>query len=988
MTEQQLAGEEPEEETITDGSGDVIRISGNIINSTIIVKSVVKDDQVVDLEKLPPEAGEQPYQGLQYFDEEDTGRFFGREQLTVRVIGRLTRTRFLAVIGASGSGKSSLVRAGVIPALKSGARLRDGSLPPSGSVHWSYRVFNPGGHPLDALAAALSKGGLPLNQISSLRDELTADPKSLSLAVQSLLAQEKSPHLFLVVDQFEEIFTQARSVEERAAFINALISASSPEDTHPLTLLICLRADFYAQVAQNESLREMVSQHQEFIGAMSRAELVDAVVGPLLQDNWKIQEGLVKVILDDVGYEPGALPLLSHALLETWKRRRGRTLTLSGYVASGGVDGAIRETAEAVFNQRLTEKQRPIARMIFLHLTELKEDAHDTRRRAPFSELITRSTDETTIQTVINILADARLVTTTTIEPGDVKVVEVAHESLIREWPTLQKWLKEDRQGLILHRQLTEAAEDWLENEREPGLLMRGKRLAQIDNWAAEKDNADSLSLQEIEFLEASRANARKEAAKEARLANARRTQRIFASVIAGLLLLIFILGYSRLQPPIMNGLYNIAVADIGEIASDGQVRPSADGSAISQSVTVALQSTFQNNPNILVWSNTSELRLKRVRIGTLEGNSSQELTQAAANLAQRLNADMIIHGTIDRRQQPPLLSIQMYLAPKLGDALDEIKGNFPLDAPIALNSDLDSDVVQKEIARQTNLLANLALAQAESKSGRTVEALEGYLKAGESAPESDMLQFFIGRESLFVIEREAIPQTADAAFEEQARTALEKALQLNPQNARAYVGLGTLYLKQAKRLINEAMNSEYTDQTFQQITQLLDQATSVYGHALELKVDPAGYGVPIEDIARLGEADVQITRGLALLGYTNYDTVNEAFHQAAGLFDQAIQTLNETLPAFQTPGLSRYLAQNYQFLGSAYQTSGYLAYLKSDPSAARQDYQKAIEQFDACIALGENTTDRVIREEIVEANCQPERQRTEELMQLLSGGS
>jgi TPR repeat protein len=437
-----------------------------------------------------------------------------------------------------------------------------------------------------------------------------------------------------------------------------------------------------------------------------------------------------------------------------------------------------------------------------------------------------------------------------------------------------------------------------------------------------------------------------------------------------------------------MNGLYNIAVADIGEIASDGQVRPSADGSAISQSVTVALQSTFQNNPNILVWSNTSELRLKRVRIGTLEGNSSQELTQAAANLAQRLNADMIIHGTIDRRQQPPLLSIQMYLAPKLGDALDEIKGNFPLDAPIALNSDLDSDVVQKEIARQTNLLANLALAQAESKSGRTVEALEGYLKAGESAPESDMLQFFIGRESLFVIEREAIPQTADAAFEEQARTALEKALQLNPQNARAYVGLGTLYLKQAKRLINEAMNSEYTDQTFQQITQLLDQATSVYGHALELKVDPAGYGVPIEDIARLGEADVQITRGLALLGYTNYDTVNEAFHQAAGLFDQAIQTLNETLPAFQTPGLSRYLAQNYQFLGSAYQTSGYLAYLKSDPSAARQDYQKAIEQFDACIALGENTTDRVIREEIVEANCQPERQRTEELMQLLSGGS
>ena len=382
MTQPQLAGEEPENDIIAESSGDVIRISGNIVNSTIIVKSVVRDDQVVDLEKLPPEAGDPPYQGLQYFDERDASRFFGREQLTIRVIGRLARTRFLAVIGASGSGKSSLVRAGVIPVLKSGARLADGSMPPSGSTHWSYRVFNPGGHPLDALAAALSKEDALPSQISGLRDELAADPKSLALAAQSLLAQEKSPHLFLVVDQFEEIFTQARSSEERAAFIDALISASSSDDTQPLSVLICLRADFYAQVAQHDRLREMVSQHQEFIGAMNRAELVDAIVGPLVQGNWKIQEGLVKVILDDVGYEPGALPLLSHALLETWKRRRGRTLILSGYVESGGVDGAIRETAEAVFKQRLTPQQRPIARMIFLRLTELNENAQDTRRRA------------------------------------------------------------------------------------------------------------------------------------------------------------------------------------------------------------------------------------------------------------------------------------------------------------------------------------------------------------------------------------------------------------------------------------------------------------------------------------------------------------------------------------------------------------------------------------------------------------------------------
>ncbi|HLF74832.1 MAG TPA: ATP-binding protein, partial [Anaerolineales bacterium] len=294
MTEQQLAGEGQGSHTVTESSGDVIQISGNIVNSTIVIKSIVRDDQAVDLEKLPPEAGDPPYQGLQYFDERHAGRFFGREQLTARLVGRLQRTRFLAVIGASGSGKSSLVRAGVIPALKSGARLIDGSMPPSGSVHWSYRVFNPSGHPLNALAAALSKSDALPSQISSLRDELAADPGSLALAAQSLLLQEKSPHLLLVVDQFEEIFTQARSSEEREAFINALISASSPDDPQPLGVLVSLRADFYSQVAQHDHLREMVSRHQEFIGAMNRAELVDAIVAPLVQGDWKIQEGLVK----------------------------------------------------------------------------------------------------------------------------------------------------------------------------------------------------------------------------------------------------------------------------------------------------------------------------------------------------------------------------------------------------------------------------------------------------------------------------------------------------------------------------------------------------------------------------------------------------------------------------------------------------------------------------------------------------------------------
>ena len=194
-----------------------------------------------------------------------------------------------------------------------------------------------------------------------------------------------------------------------------------------------------------------------------------------------------------------------------------------------------------------------------------------------------------------------------------------------------------------------------------------------------------------------------------------------------------------------------------------------------------------------------------------------------------------------------------------------------------------------------------LVLAQSESKAGRTLEALEGYLKAAELAPESDMLKFFIARESLFVIEREAIPQGADAAFEEQALTSLEEALQLNPQNARAYIGLGSLYLKQAKRLIDEAANSEFTDTRLPADHATPGSGRAAYGHVLQLEIDPAEYGVPVEDIARLGLGDVQVTRGIALQGYANSDPGHEEFSRRQ-IFDQAVKTLKATLPAFQAP--------------------------------------------------------------------------------------
>src|SRR6185503_20857473 len=210
--------------------------------------------------------------------------------------------------------------------------------------------------------------------------------------------------LLLVVDQFEELFGLCRSEEERVAFIGNLLTAASEIDG-PVSVLITLRADFYAPCANYPRLRQALAEHQEYIGAMSDEELRRAIEEPAQRGRWEFEPGLVELLLHDVGHEPGALPLLSHALLETWQRRRGRVMTLSGYTASGGVRGAIAETAESVFADQFTQTQQECARRIFLRLTELGDETStgDIRRRATFNELILKPEDADTTQYVLKV---------------------------------------------------------------------------------------------------------------------------------------------------------------------------------------------------------------------------------------------------------------------------------------------------------------------------------------------------------------------------------------------------------------------------------------------------------------------------------------------------------------------------------------------------------------------------------------------------------
>ena len=429
-----------------------------------------------------------PFMGLKHFDVDDAHLFFGRRTLSTELANHLQSSSFLAVVGASGSGKSSLVRAGLVPALQ--------AMDPNLLVY----VFTPTHHPLETLATTLTRNSSSLGVTAKFIDAMAHDNRSLHLAARRLVKQGQK--LLLVIDQFEELFTLCRSETERQAFVDNLVTAVSSATHGPTHAVIALRADFYHHCAQYDSLRRLLEKQQRFIGAMSQNELRRAIEEPAKGSGLTFETGLVDLLLRDIGAsgdqspEPGALPLLSHALLETWRRREGNQLTFSGYTEAGGVQGAIAKTAESIFHEQLTSAQQAIARNIFLRLTELGEGTQDTRRRTLISELLPANDATEETQVVLNLLSAARLVTT------DEESVEVAHEALIREWPTLRRWLNQNRDGLRLHRHLTESAQEWQELGHDRDELYRGARLEQAQEWANQHD--DELNDLERDFLAAS----------------------------------------------------------------------------------------------------------------------------------------------------------------------------------------------------------------------------------------------------------------------------------------------------------------------------------------------------------------------------------------------------------------------------------------------------------------------------------------------------
>ncbi|MFD0446443.1 helix-turn-helix domain-containing protein [Streptomyces indonesiensis] len=370
-----------------------------------------------------------PYQGLARFDIGDHERFFGRERLVSEALALVRGHGFAAVFGPSGSGKSSLLRAGLIPALRAGTREVPGvgqELRPA-----VIRVLTPGDRPLRTHAEALV-------------------PKA------------GEGETWLVVDQFEELFTLCHDPAERAGFVARLLAARDPGSR--LRVVIGVRADFFDRCAEHRELTYALRDATLLVGPMSRAELRAAIVKPAAADGLIVERALTARIVEEVVDEPGGLPLMSHALLETWHRRRRRALTVEMYEAVGGLHGAIAKTAERVYEE-LSASQAETARRILLRLITPGEGAQDTRRPVDREEWEPESAD-TTI--VLDRLARARLITL------DRNTVDLAHEALIMAWPRLRGWIEEDRERLRIHRKLTEAARAWEEMGRDPGALYRG----------------------------------------------------------------------------------------------------------------------------------------------------------------------------------------------------------------------------------------------------------------------------------------------------------------------------------------------------------------------------------------------------------------------------------------------------------------------------------------------------------------------------------
>ncbi|HEX5937547.1 MAG TPA: extracellular solute-binding protein [Actinomycetota bacterium] len=442
-------------------------------------------------ERRPSRSDERnPYKGLHSFVEADADDFFGRDALIDTLVDRLAEpvegSRFLAVVGPSGSGKSSAVRAGLVPTLRSGA------LP--GSEAWFFVEMLPGSQPFEELETALQQ--VAVDPPSDLLEILEASDDGLAQVVGRILPDDGT-ELVLVVDQLEEVFTMVEDEELRNRFLRSLVVATQGPDAR-LRVIVTLRADFYDRPLSVPEVADLMRTRTATVVPLTPEELERAIDGPAGRVAVTPELALIAEMVADVSERSGALPLLQYALTELFELRRGNAMTLEAYRELGGVSGALARRAEDLY-ERLNPEGRRAAKQVFLRLVTVGEGVADTRRLVPRSELLSLRLDSRAIEGVIDLFGRHRLLAFDRDPATRGSTVEVAHEALLRSWDRLRIWIDDARVDLLQHRRLASAAADWDASSRDPGLLPRGRRLEDLASWAASSELI--LSRSEEDYL-------------------------------------------------------------------------------------------------------------------------------------------------------------------------------------------------------------------------------------------------------------------------------------------------------------------------------------------------------------------------------------------------------------------------------------------------------------------------------------------------------
>ena len=462
-----------------------------------------------------------PYKGLSAFQEADAGDFFGRRGLVEALVQSMSERRLTLVVGPSGIGKSSVVRAGLVPGLRTGAL--------EGSASWLIVDMVPGSRPFEALERALMRvASRPVwDYVARMRDGV------LGLGDVAADILPGGDEMVLIVDQFEELFTQVTDSDTRRRFLDLLADVESDAPGR-VRVVATIRADFFDRPLRHARFGELLDRAVVTVPAPTREELADIVTGPARGVGLEVEESLVGALIADSDGESGGLPLLQYALTELFENRQDNRLTLSGYEQMGGLAGSIGRRADAI-HAELEAEDQATAREVFVRLVTVEENTEDTRRRVRRSELMSIGAAAASVDRVLDAFGHHRLFVFDRDAATRGPTVEVAHEALIRHWPRLREWIDERREDLLVQRRLEVATRDWLAAGRDPSYLVGGGRLEQAE--AFRDDSVLAVSDDQIQFLGESRRVV------DADRARRRRIRRRVTTALSGALALAVALG-------------------------------------------------------------------------------------------------------------------------------------------------------------------------------------------------------------------------------------------------------------------------------------------------------------------------------------------------------------------------------------------------------------------------------------------------------------